>query len=283
MIIRVLFRLLLTELGYQAGQHELLSEMFTKTIPQDLKAKVKEDTKLAEKHRKEIKLLQQSVDQAQKSVEKSSLKYHKNHQDWLVAEDALQKAESDCSLSRKEVEKLRSISSEKQKQCNESKTMHARQMAAVKEKNDEYLQTSLPAALDGLQSLSVGSGEYLRGVWLRCIRAEQEADKVIQGCHREMERVVEDFTPEEDAEIVIEKFKTGNVPCVEDTADGPITVHEVTTNTMKRSKSNTKVSKEKDSQNLYQQKRQLDVKVEALEVEILKGKSFCFVCCSHPS
>ena len=54
-----LFRLLLTEPGYQAGQHEQLAEIYTKTIPQDLKTKAKEDSKLAEKYKKEIKHLQQ--------------------------------------------------------------------------------------------------------------------------------------------------------------------------------------------------------------------------------
>ena len=75
-----MFRLLLTELGYQANQHEQMSELYTKTIPQDLKTKAKEDTKVAEKCRKEIKHLQQSVDQAQKSLEKSSLKYKRSYQ-----------------------------------------------------------------------------------------------------------------------------------------------------------------------------------------------------------
>eukprot|EP00090_Calanus_glacialis_P001140 TRINITY_DN10797_c0_g1_i6.p1 TRINITY_DN10797_c0_g1~~TRINITY_DN10797_c0_g1_i6.p1 ORF type:complete len:587 (-),score=194.28 TRINITY_DN10797_c0_g1_i6:100-1860(-) len=258
------FRLLLTELGYQAGQHEQLSEIYTKTIPQDLKTKAKEDSKLAEKYKKEIKHLQQSIDQAQKSLEKSSLKYKKSHQDWVVAEETLQKGESDCSLSRREVEKLRCISCEKQKMCEESKSLHARQMTTVKERKEEYLQTSLPAALNGLQGLSVGSGQYMKEVWLRCVRAEQEADKVIQGCHKEMERIAEEVRPEEDAKMVIETFKTGNMPFTE--------VTEAKTNTIKRSKSSMKISNDIESQTLYQQKRQLQTKIESLEVEISKGQ-----------
>jgi hypothetical protein len=41
--ILLLFRLLLTELGYQAGEHEQLSEFYTKIIPQNLKTKARED------------------------------------------------------------------------------------------------------------------------------------------------------------------------------------------------------------------------------------------------
>ena len=104
----------------------------------------------------------------------------------------------------------------------------------------------------------------MKEVWLRCVRAEQEADKFIQGCHKEMVRIVEDIRPEEDAQMVIEKFKTGNVPLIE--------VPEGQTNTIKRAKSKIKISNDTESQTLYQQKRQLQMKVESLEVEISKGK-----------
>ena len=142
--------------------------------------------------------------------------------------------------------------------------MHKRQMAALKERNEEYLKTSLPAALDCLQGLSVRSGEYMKEIWLRCVRAEQEADKVIQGCHKEMERIVENIRPEEDAQMVIEKFKTGKVPLIE--------VPEGKVNTIKRTKSKMKISNDTESHTLYEQNRQLQMKVESLEVEISKGK-----------
>ena len=84
----IIFRLLLNELGYQAGQHEQLSEVFMKHIPQDLKTKIKEDTQLVEKYQKEI-VLQQSVQLAQKWLEKSRLKYKRSHQDWQLADKSL--------------------------------------------------------------------------------------------------------------------------------------------------------------------------------------------------
>ena len=40
-------RLLLCEVGYQAGQHELLSESLAKTIPAEIKTRVKEVNKEA--------------------------------------------------------------------------------------------------------------------------------------------------------------------------------------------------------------------------------------------
>ena len=207
---------------------------------------------------------------------KTSLKYKRSNQDWAAAEETLQKAETDCTLSRREVEKLRSISCEKQKQCEESKNMHDKEMVTMKEKTEEYLKTSLPAVLDSLQGVSVGSGHYLREVWLRCVQAEQEAGKVIEGCQREMERIVEDISPEKDAEMVIEKFKTGNMPPSELQAP-------TKSNTMKRSKSSTKISSDPESQTLYQQKRQLQMKIESIEEKISKGNILCSGITNHYS
>ena len=151
--------------------------------------------------------------------------------------------------------------------------MHDKELGRMKDKTDEYLKTSLPAALDSLQSVSVGSGHYLREVWLRCVQAEQEAGKVIQGCQREMERIVEDISPEKDAEMVIEKFKTGNMP--------PSELPAPKSNTMKRSKSSTKISSDPESQTLYQQKRQLQMKIESIEEKISKGKILCSGIAAH--
>jgi len=261
------FRLILTELGYQAGQHEQLSELYMKIIPQDLKTKGKEDTKNTEKHKKDIKSLQQSVDQAQKSLEKSSNKYRKSQHERAVAEEALQKAESDRSFSRREVEKFRSIASEKERTCEESKVLHVRQAAAVRDKQEEYLQRLLPAELDKLQVMCEGNSKFLQEVWRRYVKAEQDAGTVIQACHREMEKIVMEINPETDSEMVIEQFKTGNVPSLED----GISV-EAFTNTIKRSKSNTRLANDKETQTVYQQKRQLQSQIEVLEEEIVKGQ-----------
>merc|ERR1712154_352764 len=114
-------RLFLEEIGYKAGQHELLAELYCKSLPEDLKNKVKEETKNIDKLRKELKRSQEAIEVVQKSHEKYKNKFQKNYQEALTAERTWQKAEGDCSLSRKEVEKYRTLSLERQKQCEESR------------------------------------------------------------------------------------------------------------------------------------------------------------------
>ena len=147
------FRLFLTEIGYKAGQHELLAELYTKSLPEDLKNKVKEETKNIDNLRKELKRSQEAVEQVQKSHEKYKTKHQKNYQEAVNAERVWQRAEGDCSLSRKEVEKYRTFSVEKQKQCDESGRVLDKQREQLQQASGHHLQETLPAVLDSLQQV----------------------------------------------------------------------------------------------------------------------------------
>ena len=98
-----------------------MAELYSKSLPEELKNKVKDQTKNIEKLRKELKRSQEATEQVQKSHEKYKTKFQKSYQDAVNAERCWQKAESDCSFSRKEVEKYRTVSVEKQKQCEENR------------------------------------------------------------------------------------------------------------------------------------------------------------------
>ena len=147
------FRMFLEEIGYKAGQHELLAELYCKSVPDDLKNKVKEETKNIDKLRKELKRSQEAIELVQKSHEKYKSKYQKNHQEALSAGRCWQKAEGDCSLSRKEVEKYRTFSVEKQKQCDESRRVLDQQREQLEQASSHHLQQTLPSVLDSLQQM----------------------------------------------------------------------------------------------------------------------------------
>ena len=147
------FRLFLTEIGYKAGQHEILAELYSKSLPDDLKNKVKEETKNIDKLRKELKRSQEATEQLQKSHEKLKMKFQKNHQEAINAERSWQRAENDCSFSRKEVEKYRTISVEKQKQSDESRRVLEKQREQLQQASAEHLHRALPSVLDSLQQI----------------------------------------------------------------------------------------------------------------------------------
>ena len=81
--------------------------------------------------------------------------------------------------------------------------------------------------------------------------------------------------PERDTERVIEMLKSGAVASAESLSRALVNTSHLkhSTNTIKKSKSFTKIPTEKDSsQSAYQNKRKLESKIEALEEEIAKGE-----------
>ena len=112
----------------------------------------------------------------------------------------------------------------------------------------------------------------------RGVQAECESQKVIASCNSEMQKIVEAVSPLEDTERVIEFYKSGAV-CSLDTLDHALVdLSQVkhNFNTIRKYKSNTKISSstsDKDCQSLYQLKRKIQSKINALEDEIVKGKT----------
>ena len=126
---------------------------------------------------------------------------------------------------------------------------------------------------------SVATGDFLCDSMKRGVTAEMESQKVISSCNSEMLKVLETISPQVDSERVIEFYKSGAV-CSADTLDHALVDFSQVKhsfNTMKKSKSTTKISSttsDKDCQSLYQLKRKIQSKIDALEVEISKGNEY---------
>jgi hypothetical protein len=91
--------LILLEVGYQAGQHELLSDTFMKTFSQEIKLHVKDTYKKIDNHSKDIKVLQNKLNKSYRNLEKSKVKYVKHHTDWQLSKEALKNAEGEGQSS----------------------------------------------------------------------------------------------------------------------------------------------------------------------------------------
>lgn len=100
------FRRSCEELGYQAGQHEILAETFLKTFPQEIKQEVKGYTKRLDKVRKEAKNLQSRLDKSYRALEKQKARYCRQREECRALQDSLSQAKQD-DLQTSLLEKLR--------------------------------------------------------------------------------------------------------------------------------------------------------------------------------
>ena len=94
------FRLYLQELGYQAGQHEILAETYCKTIPQDIQSKVKEVSRQTKNNLKEAKEISEDLEKSYKWLDKNKIKYQRSYVDLEQSRGNYEKAEADGTVSR---------------------------------------------------------------------------------------------------------------------------------------------------------------------------------------
>ena len=92
--------MILQELGYQAGQHELLADTYGKDCSKSIDERLKEVKKEIEKNKKEAEMIEKNLSQSYKAFDNKKSKYEKAHMDLQVTLNTFKKTESDGTISR---------------------------------------------------------------------------------------------------------------------------------------------------------------------------------------
>jgi len=274
------FRALLAEVGCQAGQHEVLADTLAKEIPLEMAARSKEAARLTKESIKEARRLGEEVEKSYRSLDKSKRGYQRAFQEWETAQTAYRRAESDGTVSRNEIGKLRIAADSKQRSSDEQKMQYASQLARTNKHQAEYFSNQLPGVLDNLHRIEIERSHYLKTVLGRCIAAEQAITPIISRCHQESNGIIDRISPEEDSRQFAERLKTGNQPPLDfpfeecHPGDEPRQTNQSQYGTLgrKRSKLNL-LSREKGEGEvgLFPRARQIRGQVDDLEAEIVKG------------
>ena len=159
--------MILTELGYQAGQHEVLADVFMKDIPQEIKLQMKNSQRQVENHRKDIKLFQTRLDKAYKDLEKSKRKYVKHHKEWEFSKEALNQAKYQSTPTKQELDKLQQICLNKEQQVDDYKGEYAQQLVKT---NQEIVRQQ-----DIFRDLMANGGAMDEGA----MQVQQRADALV--------------------------------------------------------------------------------------------------------
>merc|ERR1719427_1286157 len=269
------FRLILQELGYQAGQHELLADTYGKDCSKSIDERLKEVKKEIEKNKKEAEVIEKNLSQSYKSFDNKKSKYEKAHTDLQVTLNAFKKTESDGTISRNEVDKMRAMTNKKTRESDKAKAQYAHQLIKTNESQQEYLHL-LPTVLNNLQSLAIGNCEFFKNIISRCVKYEKDVAPIVAKCHEEMENVIGKINAKTDSDLVINRLKTGNMPPADFVFEELIPGVEVKTNVEKRNswsrRSKQVLNAEKGNINYFQKKRELEKKIEVQESDLLKGQ-----------
>jgi len=271
------FRLILQELGYQSGQHELLADSYGKECSKAIEGRLKDVKNEMKKIKKEAEAIEKSLGQSYKSLDSKKQKYQKAHQELEVTMNTFHKTESDGTISRQEVDKMRALSNKKTRESDDTKAQYAHQLIQTNKSQQEYYYKLLPSVLNNLQSLEIGNCDFFKNLINQCIKKEKEVTPIITKCHDEMENVIGRINAKQDSEIVINRLKTGNIPPTDFVFEELMPGMEVKSNnekrnSMSRGRSKQALNVEKGNSNYFQRKRELQKKIEAQESDVLKGQ-----------
>ena len=150
---------MLRELGFQAGQHEVLAENLTSSLPAKVKARAKELGKEAERCRKEVKVLAAGQEAEGRAVERAGGKYCRAQGEWEGAVAAVRRAEEEGVVSRNEEEKLQGLAQAKGVQAEEYKARYAQQLVRANQRGAEYYTVTLPEVMEGLYRVNMARGQ----------------------------------------------------------------------------------------------------------------------------
>ena len=165
---------MLKEVGFQAGQHEVLAESFSKEISKGIQEQSKQLREVRRKNMKESEKLVSELNSAYKAMQSSKEKFRKSYEDQEKASGAYNKADADGNVSRNEIEKLRSSAQNKTAVCDSMKHTFADQLVKTNAFRQRYYYELLPGVLDELQDLEHKRIELIRHGILSCVAKERQ-------------------------------------------------------------------------------------------------------------
>ena len=125
-------------MGFQAAQHEVLAESYTKTIQKGIEDKMKEMSVATSINFNELTKKSEDHQRLQHNLERTKKKYQKSFLDWIEAKKNYIKSDRDPSVSRNEIAKLKRTSDSLGAQCEDLKGTYARELVKANKHQSEY-------------------------------------------------------------------------------------------------------------------------------------------------
>lgn len=275
------FRLILQEIGYQAGQHELLADTLTKLIPKELQTKSKELLRQIRNSNAKAKQEKDDLEDAYRLAEKSKERYRKSYQEWEEANGLFLKADKDGTISRNDIARMRIMSDLKLKQHKDCEAKYTDQLVISNRVQSEYYLRSLPGLTNSLQTVDQERIGLVKSTLRSCMAAETSIVPIKSKCQAEIMQAVELISVGQDQNVTIQRLKTGDLPPADlqfegvtfDSGSGDVVIRrEKKGGSLSRRFSRTSFTDQKrEKHNLFQEKRKLIKKIDKHKLDITKG------------
>ena len=207
--IWICFRLLLQEVGYQAGQHELLADCYGKDSSSLIEKHVKNVRSQTKKIKKESDEFEDRMKMSYKQLEKRKINYMEAHADLEAIKNSSEHDEK--NISRLELDKKISATNKKTRVLDDAKAQYAHQLIKTNNAQQDYYDNQLPSVLNNLQDVFVDNMNVFKSVVGKCVMQEQSVIPIISTCHSEMMKIVTSVDADTDTNIVINRWARINI------------------------------------------------------------------------
>ncbi|XP_064458115.1 formin-binding protein 1-like isoform X2 [Ornithodoros turicata] len=206
------FSMMLNETSDIAGQHELISENLLGIIAKDISTLVKELKDERKKLLSEGSKLQASLQNSCAALDKSKKHYEKMFKEAEKSEEAFNRADNDLHLSRAEVEKARQTKQQRNQVSEDAKTDYANQLQKTNNLQREHYNELMPRVFDQLQRMDERRSGCIQAYMKRTAEIHRQVLPIITKCLDGIVLAADSIDPTKDAEIVIERYKSGYAP-----------------------------------------------------------------------
>lgn len=203
------FSKMLNEINDIAGQHEIISEMYSGQINREISDLSKELKEERKKHLHEGSRHQSTLQNSLLLLDKNKKSYEKSFKEAEKANESFAKIDADINLSRADVEKARAHAQIKNRLCEEFKTEYANQLQKTNELQRVHYTDHMPNIFQQLQDMEERRIACVQNFIKRTADIHKQVLPIIQKCLEGIIGAAEAIDPKEDSMLVIEKYKTG--------------------------------------------------------------------------
>ena len=192
-------------MGFQAGQHEVLAESFSKIIPTEIEIKAKDVLEETQKNLQHATKISADLQSLQQNLEKTKKNYQKAFSQWKEAKKNYMKADMNPSVSRNEIAKLKRVSELISKRCENYEGAYASDLVKTNKYQAEYYYKDLPGVINSLQNIEIDRIEYFKYAMDQCVAAEKQVAPIIDKCREDMENAIQMIDPVADSNLLIDR------------------------------------------------------------------------------
>ena len=143
-LIKLCDRLLLEEIGFLAGQHEMIDTAYGKDAFEEVKMRVREVKKEIDGNKKQFKDMEGQMNKSYQRMEGATNRYRDAHNMMETACDAFDRVSTSMDVTKNDIERAKGQMDVKTQACQNAKSEYASQMQTSNKEQKDHFMVHLP-------------------------------------------------------------------------------------------------------------------------------------------